>query len=281
MHNVPTLEEDPLLSCATTRPEALPGRPGYSALISKAVGGLPLAIELLGDIWMQSTILNGFCWWNLCDPGQAALQKLTDPTHRLQLASERLGAPGVEITLKQTIALSLEGLQELARGKEAQRTFCSLGAFAPKPALFSREAAEAVSGSDGTILAILVARNLLEVQEKHLTLHQTLADVARNEMSKEAVIRHRNFYLNLVNEDRDAWQRIEAVIEQIKWALAVCPEDEELLDFIWAIRTFQERRGLWRDNIEWAERGLELTRTKGWREAEGACSITSVVYTIA
>lgn len=157
--------------------------------------------------------------------------------------------------MQQAIALSVEGLPEAAA-----QAFYALGAFAPKPASFDRPAAETVSQAEPAVLALLAARNLLELEGDRLALHQTLADAAR----------HRAHYLALANADWHDWRRIEAAYPQLKWAWANTPaEDEARMAFIWALRIYQTRRGLWRDRLTWSKAGLALSQSLGNRKDEG------------
>ena len=192
---------------------------------------------------------------------------MTDPEQRLQLAQKRFGvAQGKVVTLEETITLSLEGLPE-----KASRAFYSLGAFAPKPQRFSREAAVAVTKADALTLALLGARNLLEVDPKRqqLRMHQVLSDVARTRLDEAATARHRAYYLAIPNEDTEDWRRIEAIYGQIKWAWQFLPEEESVLDWASALCPYQQRRGLWGDNLDWANRALEISQREGLRRKEG------------
>ena len=261
---VPVLKEDRAYELLEVQaPEACAADPATARELARAVGGLPLALELLGG-YLAAPEHSTFS-----DLSEVALAELADPQKRIELAQKRLGAHSDrEVTLKETIALSLEGLPE-----EGQQAFYALGAFAPKPEHFDRPAAEAVSGTNPRTLALLAARNLVEIDTdtKRFALHQTLADVARTKMDPESVSRHRDHYLALVNEDPKDWRRIEAIYGQIKhaWTGVSKTGGEKLLDMIWALHVFQERRGLWREYLAWAERGLRLAEEKGWREEFG------------
>ena len=81
--------------------------------------------------------------------------------------------------------------------------------------------------------------------------------------------RHQDYYLALANEDRDEWQRIEGVYGQIKWAWQAIRQEEARLDWVKALRTYQGRRGLWRDQLAWYEAGLEAARSQELRQDEG------------
>jgi tetratricopeptide (TPR) repeat protein len=263
MQSVPPLADDPAFALLQRlAPEACAADPQAAQALAQSVGGLPLALELLGGYLAlpRRSLLPKL--------SKAALVKMMDPQQRLQLAEERLGAPGKEVTLQDTILLSLDGLGELEQGAEAERAFYALAAFAPKPEGFSWEAAEVVTEVDAEILALLVEGNLLEATDDQLALHQTLADVARTGLDEAAVARHCNYYLNLVNSDQRDWRGIERVYGQMKWAWRGV-EDKQMLDYVEAVRQFQQLRGLWRDYIEWAERGLLLARAKALRVEQG------------
>jgi tetratricopeptide (TPR) repeat protein len=255
--SVPELEEEPAFRLLQElAPEACAADPAAAHKLVSAVGGLPLVLELLGG-YLAAPERSYFP-----ELSTAAFMEMADPRRRLELAEQRLGTHQSEIvTLQETIALSLEGIPE-----PAVEAFYALGAFAPKPESFDRAAAEAVTGADAATLALLIARNLLERTESgQLSLHQTLSDVARTRTDEEAAERHRDYYLGLVNADREYWRQIEAAYGQIKWAWAAAPDDERLLDFIWALRIYQERRGLRRDQIDWIERGLRIAEAQGLR----------------
>jgi tetratricopeptide (TPR) repeat protein len=156
--------------------------------------------------------------------------------------------------------------------EEARTAFYALGAFAPKPERFSLQAAQAVTNAAVNTLALLVARNLLEIMEKagqELAMHQTIADTARTLLPPEAVARHREYYLALVNEDREDWRQIEPVYGQVQWAWGNSPDEGDLLDWVWALRLYQTRRGLWQDQISWIERGLRVAEAQGLRQVQG------------
>ncbi|MCB9421760.1 MAG: hypothetical protein H6667_18310 [Ardenticatenaceae bacterium] len=241
MTSVPVLAQDPAFTLLQKlAPEACAHDPAAAAALTQAVGGLPLALELLGG-YLGAPERHLFP-----DLSQAALAELADPAQRLRLAQQRLGGRGPAVTLAETIQLSLTGLPD-----GAADAFYAMGAFAPKPESFSRAAAEAVTAGDGGILALLAARNLLErageTGEERLALHQTLADTARTSMPDAAQARHRAYYLAAANEDRGDWRRIERAYGQIKWAWRHAPDSEALIDMFWAIHRHQHRRGLWRD----------------------------------
>jgi tetratricopeptide (TPR) repeat protein len=261
---IPTLDDDPAFSLLQEiAPEVCQFDSQAVRELAQTVGGLPLALELLGSYLArpESSLF--------ASARERALVALRDPAKRLQLAQARLGGLGQAVTLQETIALSLEGLQETVEGQRAVTAFYALGAFAPKPETFSLEAAKAVTGCDEVSLALLVAHSLVELQEDRLALHQALADKARMRLDDAAVGRHQAFYLALVNEDREDWRRIGAAYGQIKWAWAQLPS-AHVLEFIEGLRVYQRHQGLWADYLEWAYHGLDSVRAAGNKKVEGA-----------
>ncbi|RIK45683.1 MAG: hypothetical protein DCC57_16285, partial [Chloroflexi bacterium] len=263
---VPTLAAGPAfdLLCALA-PEACAADPPQAQRLAAAVGGLPLALELVGG-YLAAPERTYFA-----DLRHEALTAVSDPAGRLALACQRLGSDGAPVTLEQTLALSLADLPA-----PAVDAFHALGAFAAKPAAFDRPAAEAVSGADGRVLALLISRNLVErVGDEEvgregdgegLALHQVLADFARTRTLPEAIARHRQHYLALVNEDRGDWQRIEAVYPQLLHAwqrqTELAPDDETLVTLADALNRYHLLRGLRRDELQWLEQALRVVQHK-------------------
>jgi len=137
--SVPVLADQPAFQLLQTiAPEACAADPAASRQLAETVGGLPLALELLGGYLAAPE------YAIFPELSQEALADLASPARRLQLAQHRLGAQQDKaITLQEVIALSLEHLPQ-----PAVAAFYALGAFAPKPATFDRLAAEAVTGAD-------------------------------------------------------------------------------------------------------------------------------------
>ncbi|MEZ4583741.1 MAG: tetratricopeptide repeat protein [Caldilineaceae bacterium] len=66
----------------------------------------------------------------------------------------------------------------------------------------------------------------------------------------------------MVKKNPADWERIDPLYGQIKRALHIAPDDESLLDFVRALATYQERRGLWDDRIALIEQAVRLYRAK-------------------
>jgi len=230
--------------------------------LARAVGGLPLALMLVGGYLLDHVTF-----------AAEAQQAMT----ALQQAETWLGLKDAsrKLTLQEVIGLSLDALAE-----DARAAFVGLAAFAPKPATFSIDAAQAVTGADAGALGVLARRNLLEkVTPERAMLHPTLAAVAERragERLPDLRLSHAQYYLDFVNHDRKAWRRIEPELEQIRAAwnhvqtLEVLETSRvSVLDYVWAMRVFQNMRGLWREEIAWCERGLQAAHAIGKRKDEG------------
>jgi tetratricopeptide (TPR) repeat protein len=254
--DVPVLDDpDAFDMLKSLAPEARDASPEAAQELAKSVGGLPLALELLGR-YLAAPERSYFP-----DLSVEAFAEMADPNRRLELAQSRLGAiTSDEMALSKTINLSLEDLPE-----GAISGFHALGAFASKPESFDLDAAITVSEIDSQTLALLISRSLLEKDGQRLTLHQTLADFARQKLPSEAPTRHWDHYLALVNEDREDWRRIEPEYPQLKWAWDQAKKSQRLLDIVYALRIYQERRGLWRDDLDWASVGLNIAEGTGKR----------------
>ena len=250
---VPELAEDPsVLLLRGLAPKVWDWNPDALRELARAAGGLPLTLMVLGGYLSQS-VHSAFPQLI-----QQAVATLANPAARLQLPGQRLGGTD-EQPLGAVIDISIQALQAVR--PQAVTAFYALGAFAPKPAWFSLEAAKCVTQCDETILALLIGRNLVEAQDDRLTLHQTLAAFAAQHSDEGVRLRHRDYYLALVNEDKNDWQRIERNYPQIVHAwnrqIDIASDDPVIFDFVASLDTYQERRGLRQDNLAWLLTALD------------------------
>ncbi len=233
-------------------PAACDADPDAAFALAALAGGLPLTVELLGGYLANAGDNELFA-----DLSQAAMAELRDPRRRLDLARRRLeGVDGREETLRETIHFSLDSLRRAGRD-EAVAAFHALSAFAPKPATFTRDAAEQVAECGGKTLHTLAQRNLLEQEEGELSLHQTLHDVAAEELPSEARTRHRDYYLDLVDRDRENVDVIGEIYPQIEWAWEQSPLKTKRL-LVDALEIYQNRRGLWYERVSWVEYNMAV-----------------------
>ncbi|HEU5376179.1 MAG TPA: tetratricopeptide repeat protein [Ktedonobacteraceae bacterium] len=192
-----------------------------------AVGGLPLALNLIGNyLRMQSYT------------GQprriaAALQRLSDAGERLNISEPRgpverhPSLPGdVPLSLRSVIAVTDQQLEE-----HASAALHALAVFPPRPNSFSEEAALAVAACEVEMLDLLTDTGLLESSgSDRYSLHQTIADYARLQLSGYAaherlvayatsfVETHRKDYELLEVESNNILAALEATVEQARYA---------------------------------------------------------------
>ena len=201
-------------------PETCTADPETAHDLVRSVGGSPQALRLIGGYLANAT--TGLFGDTFGDLRAEAVRAMGDPGKRLRLAVQRLGARGGKrTTFEKTIALSLNGL-----ARETKAAFYRLGAFAAKPERFSAEAASAVSLASDGALATLAGRNLIEVDtaSQRLSIHPTVADVARTRIAPADLERHRTYYLEVLRGSGDNWQRVEDAYGQIRWAWAQAPD---------------------------------------------------------
>ena len=243
-------------------PRAVALEPDAARELVALTGGLPLALTVVGRTLAA-------------EEGGGHPRRIREAIERLRQAGARFygQAPGVERTLYIAIASSDQVL--------CDARWYALGAFAPKPADFDEEAALAVLETDdgAALLGRLCDLGLLDYADGRYTLHQTIAEYAARLQAAEIghpmppAERHARHYLALANADRKDWRRIEAAWPQIqhawRWVTDVKKDADLVLEYVWALREYQNMRGLWRVEMDWITRGLEAARASGRRKDEG------------
>ena len=221
--------------------------PSLAVQVSHATGGLPLTIKLLAGY------LNAPGSSEIASELSSQTAAARVPHARLTVALGRLGTHDhTNTTLQQSLALSLTGLPA-----QTLRAFYDLGAFVPAPATFTRAAAIAVTQTDAGTIDQLISRNLIEVAAgatgatDQLSIHPVIAGVARVRRDPKTVARHRAFYLAEIMAHREDIAHLDAIYAQVEHAWACSPDEPLLLEFIWAARLYQIKRGLRRALQSW------------------------------
>jgi len=231
-HYVPALVQE--------QPEAI------DELVS-AVGGLPLALTLLGR-YLAAQALSG-------QPRrlQTALQRLHERQHRLQLSmpvasNERSPALPTQtsVSLHTAIALSAQMLDA-----EAFRVFCALSVFPAKPASFSEEAALAVTECSLETLDRLWDMGLLESSgPARYTLHQTVREYAQQQQpNDEGQRRLVSWMVSYIHQHQREYTALEGELACIQEALELASTlqmDQEMLAGLGDGMAFFQVRGLYR-----------------------------------
>jgi tetratricopeptide (TPR) repeat protein len=156
------------------------------------------------------------------------------------------------------IAVMMSSRDPAALSAPERQALAALGAFAPGPEGFAREAAAFVTAVDPAVLDRLVDRQLIAADlAGRLSLAQATAEAATPAAASEAVDRHRRYYLDLARRHAADGRRLDTEYRQIRraWSAAA---DEHVFDFVWALRPYHEQRELWDDALVWARRGLDV-----------------------
>ena len=168
--------EDGLILLARLAPEVVKSEPAAARALVEAVGGLPLALTLMGRY--------------LRSQGQSGQpRRIRTALERLRIADERLRltgqvaplerppslAPAVPLSLQTVLAVSDRQLDE-----QEQLALRALSVFPAKPNSFSEEAALAASGGPVEVLDALSDAGLLESSGPgRYMLHQVITDYAK------------------------------------------------------------------------------------------------------
>ncbi len=182
VYTVPELnKDDGLQLLSQLAPEVVLHDMHAAQTLVQEVGGLPLALTLLGK-YLHTQAHSG-------QPRrlQAALARLRDTSQRL-LVSEPLAplerspslATGTPLSLQSVIAAS-----DLQLDEQTRSTFYALSVFPSRPNSFAEEAALMVAQTSEETLDTLCDAGLLESSGPgRYSLHQTIADYASTHLSE-------------------------------------------------------------------------------------------------
>ena len=198
-------EEDGVMLLARAVPDLVTQEPEQTRALVRAVGGLPLALMLLGNA-LAAQVFTG-------QPRrvQAMLDRLQEAEQRLHVSlsrtqSERPLTLGHEspLSLQAAISISVQRLSENAR-----QALCALAIFPAKPNSFSEEAALAIGQMTLETLDELWDVGLLESNGPgRYRLHQTIADYERVQglppEASQRLVRFMRYYLQDHAQDYDA-----------------------------------------------------------------------------
>lgn len=239
-------EDDSMALLAQLAPAFVAGEPDEALALVRAVGGLPLALTLIGK-YLRTQAYSG-----QLRRLHAALEKLRHADVRLQLTEPQAlierspSLPGSKpISLQNLIEVSDQQLDEQARC-----TLRSLAVFPAKPNSFSEEAALAVCDVSVEILDVLTDVGLLEVRgQERYSLHQTIADYARTHMTDTgAYERMVRYYADYIERHQKNYEALDLATVNIFAALQIAFEHNlsaDLIRGVNALMRFLDVRGLY------------------------------------
>jgi tetratricopeptide (TPR) repeat protein len=258
--------EQGLSLLAEIAPRAVEAAPQKARELTQTVGGLPLAIILMGNYLRKESHSE--------QPRRLhdALDHLHTVEARLQLAQPQspLEAspalqPGASLSLQAAIDLSRASLDPIA-----ERALLNLSLFIPKPNTFSEEAALAVTGCTVSVLDTLVDHGLLEsIAPNRYTMHQTIADYAAMRGAEaEALERFIQFFVEYVEEKEAEHDKLEPELANILTALDEARASSLhtwLVRGVHALHSFLKTRGLYQldeQYLGWARHAAETAGDK-------------------
>lgn len=172
-------EADGLMLLSRLAPKVVEAEPDEAQALVRSVGGLPLALALMGNYLRMQTYT-----------GQP--RRLRTALDRLQQIKERLRLEQPQALLERHPSLSASTplsllasirISEQALGKKARSALWTLSVFPAKPNSFSEVAALAVSNMPPEVLDSLTDYGLLEsAGPSRYTLHQTISDYASTKL---------------------------------------------------------------------------------------------------
>ncbi|HEV2580693.1 MAG TPA: tetratricopeptide repeat protein [Ktedonobacteraceae bacterium] len=211
--------DEGLALLARLAPEVVRSEPQSARALVQAVGGLPLALTLMGKYLRVQEHGN--------QPRRirAALERLRTANERLRLTEplsplERpVGLdPSAPLSLQTVIAVSDQHLED-----QEQHALRALSIFPAKPNSFSEEAAQAVSAVPVETLDALSDAGLLENSSPgRYTLHQTITDYAQVQLTDPSVYeRMANFFAAFVEQHEKDFDLLDIESNNIFAALDV------------------------------------------------------------
>lgn len=238
--------EDGLALLSQFVPNVAGEQTAKTQILIEAVGGLPLAIVLIGRYLQKEAY-------------SAQPKRLEEALGKLEKAEERMRLTQpqtpfdhhpslpvhVPVSLLTVISISYEALDEASR-----RTLQALAIFPSKPNSFSGAAAMAVSSESSRTLGVLIDYGLLESEGSgRYTLHQTISDFARNKI-KDSTISERmvKFFVNYVSAHKNDYGNLDVEINNILASLQEASRlgmHASLIEGTNSLYQFLETRGMY------------------------------------
>jgi tetratricopeptide (TPR) repeat protein len=235
---------------AQLAPRVVNAEPEEARALVQAVGGLPLALILMGGHLRRQS--HGAQTRRLYQ----ALAQLQETEARLRLAQPQSPLEQQHSLMSDGL-LSLQasiGLSDAALDTVARQALRDLSLFPPKPNTFSEAAALAVANMPAETLDRLVDHGLVEcVGGDRYTLHQTIADYARAAAAESAVeakaaARLVAYFVQYVGAHADDYKVLDLELSNLQAALQIACErqmDTALIQGANALFPFLVAQGLY------------------------------------
>ncbi|HJT55059.1 MAG TPA: tetratricopeptide repeat protein [Ktedonobacteraceae bacterium] len=262
------LDEDQGLDLlAKFAPQVVEAEPEAARRLVRSVGGLPLALTLIGKHLQFHTKMQPRRL-------QTALERLrqTEERFRLHLPVAPLERSphlpsGTSLSLQSSIAVSVQHLDE-----EVRTALYTLAVFPPKPNTFSEEAALSVIDTDPDILDRLNDVGLVESSGPgRYMLHQTIVDYARlvhsDADAEKRLVEYMIGYVERCEKDQDALEQEYVNICAALDSASGRNMQALLVRGVRAFEPFLQRRGMYPLADLYLKRAQEAARSLGDAEA--------------
>lgn len=246
-------------------PQVVAQEPDRIRSLVDSVGGLPLALLLIGK-YLQVETRHG-----QQRRLQESLQKLSDPAWRLHLEQSEMSGSGsqslnsIPRSVYAAIALSDHQLNE-----QGQMALHALSTFPAKPNTFSEAAALAVAEATTAALDALVDASLLEVSgTERYTMHQTISDYGKlqcDDLTLAAERRLAVFFISYIEAHQSDYNDLAREMPNIGLALHIAYKRGMAMELIrgaCALTSFLLARGLYNDAELHLGRARQAAETQG------------------
>ena len=233
---VPELNEQASEQLLTAFAPNLIHQPEVVHTLVSLVGGLPLALHLMGRY------LRVYTQGNQQRRLYAAIERLHNAEVRLRLHESYMPTErpphlpsGTSRSLLSTIAVSVQQLDE-----QACSALFALSVFPAKPNTFSEAAALAVCALSVEALDVLNDAGLLENDKQgRYTMHQTISDYIRIEQQDNyAHSRMVTYFVSFVKQHQDMYTLLEQEATNVLAALHIAYEQEMHEEFLQGVLAF-------------------------------------------
>ncbi len=233
-----------------------------SDLVS-AVGGLPLALTLIGNYLRKQSHNRQSRRVN------AALERLSNAEERLHLSEPQEAAEG-HSSLFSDVHLSLQSVFSVTDRQlslQARHALYALSVFPSKPNTFSEKAALAIANCTVEMLDTLSDAGLLESSDnERYTLHQTIADYARLQLKDasayERFIRYITTSVEEHEKDYDLLERENHLIFATLERAYTTGKLNYLIRGVLAFTPYLLSRGLYPTAKQWLQHAYEAARQR-------------------
>ncbi len=255
--------EDSMKLLSALAPDAVHAETKKAQDLITAVGGLPLALTLIGNYLRKQSQSRQRRRIN------AALDHLSNAEERLHLSEPQEAAEG-HSSLTSDVHLSLQSVFSVTDEQlnpKARNALYALSVFPAKPNTFSEAAALFVAKCDVETLDMLSDAGLLESSDnERYTLHQTIADYARLHLKDtgayERFLSYITDALERNEKDYDLLERENPLIYATLDLSHTRGKQDYLIRAVLAFTPYLLSRGLYPQAKEWLQRAYDAAQQR-------------------